>query len=892
MIQTNDDRDPVEELAEEFLERRRQGESVSTDDYVRQYPQWSQRIRSLFPMLIMVEDAKEPLSASPGENQYLDSILCDDIQRLGDFRVIRRIGQGGMGVVYEAEQESLGRRVALKLMSAGCLTTPKQLERFERESRAAAKLHHTNIVPVFGVGQQRGMHYYIMQLIDGQSLDVVLNQSDAPLRNDWKRIATIGEQTASALEHAHHHGVLHRDIKPANLLLGKNGDVWITDFGLAKLFDQNDVTRPGDAVGTLRYMPPEQFKGATDHRSDVYSLGMTLYELLVFRPAYEETDRSRLIQRLAQDDPIRPRIINPLVPADLETIVLKAISRLPEDRYQNAAELAEDLNLFLNDRPIHARRISAIGRLKRWSFRNPAIASLTLTAFALSILVAVISSIGFVRINSALERESQLRQLAEDERTKARTEGHRAETERDRAEDNLRFALVAFDQIFHQLTSGKATTNPVASEYSERFFSVVSRENAKVLQQLLAFYEQFAELNDNNPELQSDLARAHRRVGSINRQLGQFDDSEAAYRRALAVYEQMSASTGCTLETASLHTNLGLLRYSTGRYVEADKSYAVAEQQLESLLEVSPQDRSVRFALAKLHTYRGDLKKMYGKLENAIRSYWTAVRLLRDLVDEFPQNPAYRHMLAVAHRETPSREMDRDQQKEDDAIRILVQLTKEYPDMPVYRYDLSESYAMIERDYLVQMRRDWNRDRVDKSQLEHSVSRLQLAISLGEELVESYPSVPQYQVSLASSLRKLGSVLQDLEGADSAETTFRRSLEHQESLAKQFVQAPAHGLNLAQALYSLGENLRRQGRFLEARHLFERALENQKTFLEKAPENEWAKLRLAAQHHSLGITFRELGNFSESRQHRQTAQEIRDNMERLAPSGRRRPRRF
>ena len=195
-------------------------------------------------------------------------------------------------------------------------------------------------------------------------------------RTFWQGIARIGAQVADALAYAHSQGVLHRDIKPSNLLLDNHGTVWVTDFGLAKLDDQQNLTGSGDILGTLRYMPPEAFEGRHDARGDVYSLGITLYEMLALRPAFDETDRARLIRLVTADAPPRLRKLNRDVPRDLETVIHKAIDRDPEHRYQTAAELADDLRLFVEDRPVRARRASEAEKFLRWCRRNPVPAGL------------------------------------------------------------------------------------------------------------------------------------------------------------------------------------------------------------------------------------------------------------------------------------------------------------------------------------------------------------------------------------------------------------------------------------------------------------------------------------------------------------------------------------
>ena len=415
------------------------------------HPELADEILALFPSLLIMED----LGGDAGGRT--SSLVTEagkavgaTTGRLGEFRLLREVGRGGMGVVYEAEQESLGRRVALKVLPANMLTDPKQVRRFEREARSAARLHHTNIVPVFGVGQHEGTHFYVMQFIQGQGLDAVLEELkrlrtarsaspatrapgepasrlsgqqtaadiaqslvtgrfaagrancepvtgsatlpwtgplDVPApglspsawvsssgsghsgvssfpesdRRFAHGVARIGVQVAEALAHAHGQGILHRDIKPSNLLLDRDGNVWVADFGLAKAVGTDDLTHTGDIVGTVRYMAPERFHGAGDARADIYALGLTLYELLALRPAFEEKDRASLIRQVTQEDPPRLRKLNRAVPADFETIIHKAIAREPGQRYASAKALADDLNRFIEGRPIQARRVSAIG---------------------------------------------------------------------------------------------------------------------------------------------------------------------------------------------------------------------------------------------------------------------------------------------------------------------------------------------------------------------------------------------------------------------------------------------------------------------------------------------------------------------------------------------------
>jgi serine/threonine protein kinase/Flp pilus assembly protein TadD len=491
--ETNSERHPIDALAEEFVARYRKGERPALTEYVSRHPELADEIRELFPALVMMEEVR-PGSADPGGAAAAAAPGGRKPERIGDYRILREVGRGGMGVVYEAEQESLGRHVALKVLPAQALLDPRHVQRFEREAKAAARLHHTNIVPVFGVGEDAGLRYYVMQFIQGLGLDQVLEElrrlrrgqsgageprqpdragaavsvsaawvaealltgrfsrnpgppppapaapPPAPLavapkaadsstaiplpgraatlsgsgRGYWQSVARVGVQVAEALAHAHGQGILHRDIKPSNLLLDTHGTVWVTDFGLAKAADSDDLTHTGDVVGTLRYLAPERLQGQSDPRGDLYGLGVTLYELLTLRPAFEEADRARLVGRVLHEEPPRPRRLNPEVPRDLETVILKAIAKEPARRYATAAEMAEDLRRFLADRPVRARRASALERLWRWCRRNPVVAGL------LAALVLVCAG-GFAGVTwkwreaeLAREREGRARREADE----------------------------------------------------------------------------------------------------------------------------------------------------------------------------------------------------------------------------------------------------------------------------------------------------------------------------------------------------------------------------------------------------------------------------------------------------------------------------------------------
>ena len=480
----------IDQIVDSFSARIENGERPSIEEYKQKHPQLADKIEAVLPALIALENIEfEP----SGRKLVVDDSIPEV---LGDYQIIQEIGRGGMGVVFEAQHATMHRRVALKVLPKSSAEKPNYLNRFLTEARSAGQLHHTNIVPVFEVGQADELHFYAMQFIHGDNLDRVIEDVRAireqsvgntmpkphshqpkytqenknglsqtialemirnesheiptkepnsrtgfreattlgselnvrppsnPLQQDstfsasqkkaanskglsdtvfgtptpssvirnrsvyHQRVAAVGIQVAHALEYAHNHGVLHRDVKPANLILDTEGNVWVTDFGLAKL-DSDDLTQTGDIIGTLRYMAPERFAGNADRRSDIYSLGLTLYELATLKCAFEN-DRGTLVKDVASSSSvISPRKIDESIPADLETIILKAIEPVPERRYQSALALADDLQLYLSDRPIKARRASSLEKCWRVCRRNPIAASLGVCIAALLAVVAI-----------------------------------------------------------------------------------------------------------------------------------------------------------------------------------------------------------------------------------------------------------------------------------------------------------------------------------------------------------------------------------------------------------------------------------------------------------------------------------------------------------------------
>ena len=562
-----------------YLAALEAGKPIDRQTYVDQHPEIAADLAECLAGLDLIHAAAGNWRETSLESLAVDHAATSSPAPLGDFRIVREIGRGGMGVVYEAMQLSLGRRVALKVLPFAAALDPKQLQRFKNEAQAAAQLHHTNIVPVYAVGCERGVHFYAMQLIQGHSLSMLIRQMRAlagrggdvdggsgtsslvsnlalgrfvperavvpapspskssPLGQNssseagpkseptapwdtsvhlgsevqhpadasntaataaltthhssrgryFRTVADLGRQAAEALEHAHRVGVVHRDVKPANLLVDQQGNIWITDFGLAQFHAEVGLTRTGDMMGTLRYMSPEQALGnrvVLDHRTDIYSLGVTLYELLTLEPVFAGSDRADLLRRIIEDEPRSMQSLEPLIPVELETIVLKALAKSPAERYATAQELADDLQRFLNDEPIRARRPTPLERMTKWARRH--------RAFVISVVILLATATAALAASTILISASYRRESLEHAR----------------AEENFRQARQAVD-AFTRLSDEELLSNRAPMQRARRRF----------LETALEYYQGFLEQHRDDRSLEVELAASSARVSRLLNEL-------------------------------------------------------------------------------------------------------------------------------------------------------------------------------------------------------------------------------------------------------------------------------------------------------------------------------------------------------------------------------------
>jgi serine/threonine protein kinase/Flp pilus assembly protein TadD len=632
----------VAELLEELAGRVQAGEAIDAEQLARDHPKHAEQLLRLLPAVHLLAALDTPAAGDdpvPAEDGVLP---CG---ALGDFRLIREIGRGGMGIVYEAEQISLGRRVALKVLPYVGALDARQLQRFRNEAKAAASLRHDHIVQVHAIGCERGMHFYAMEFIDGQTLaqyihglrpggespaaagDATLDYAPAepgaatrpvaalstergdPRRKAFYRYAAaLIAQAADALEHAHALGIVHRDVKPGNLLLDRDGRVYVSDFGLARFGPDAGLTMSGDLLGTLRYMAPEQAlarHGLVDHRADVYGLGCTLYELLTGRPAVDATDRADILRQIAFEEPTAPRKRGKAIPVELETITLKCLTKNPAERYATAGGLADDLRRWLGHQTIKAKPSSLGQRAAKWTRRHRTLvwSAAAVVLLALVALGVVASLVGYQNRRLADQNIELIAAIAAERQARAD-----ADAERARAHENYQQARAAVRRMLTRVATDDVGAIPEMRETRRR-----------LLEDAAAFCTELIRRNPHDAETFADRAE-------VLNTLGRYDEAIGDYRQALALEPN----------NPGLHHRLGSilsLRQDTPR---RDQVQALVHT--KRAVELDPQNFEYRARLVDVYTRLGQTEDARAVLDTALRHAKRAVEL-------DPQNFEYRARL-------------------------------------------------------------------------------------------------------------------------------------------------------------------------------------------------------------------------------------------------------
>jgi len=892
---TRADHFDLDKIGEQFSKSIREGKFPNIDAYTNLYPENADEIRELLESISLIETFKQSRLAVSDPTARQPAFT-----ELDDYKIIREIGRGGMGIVFEAIHEPLGRKVAIKVLANNLLGESKNLIRFRREARAAAKLRHTNIVPVFGVGTSGEHHYYVMDYIDGMSLHqwlTCLDQdrahaaatvdaytfTDADSENfevtegvqqpgvehalvkdtaTYQRwVAKLGVAASDALNYAHSQGVLHRDIKPANLLLDRHNTLWIADFGLAKLAEQNAVTATGDIVGTPQYMPPESFEGAYDIRSEVYALGLTLYELLTLRPAIEGNGTADIIRKATRGVTVRPRKLNPKIAPDFETILLKALSHDPEDRYTNAGELRDDLNCFLADLPIAARKTNPLERMIRWSRREPRVAALTISTFGLLVALAGVSAAGFWQTKKALRRAQASEQSSKQSlvlETKARND---ADLQRQLAQDNLQVAVTALNEVMENISRrGIEAGAEFLGEVTDTTSPNVSAKDAELLNSLLGFFDELGK--NNSKDLLAESAIAAKYAGDISMRFGDLQRAEEAFNESLKRTRELAKcdpdATAHVVAQAAILNELALITGLRGRLKHADNIFFRTKNLLESCSDVMATDEG-RFQYAIAHrlvashatriglddpspnpnqrtgrlwlSRRTRFPELKPEIEIARAVLQESINVLTQLTLECPENQKYRVELARAYRDKAvTASLGRNRNEAEEAIQQSITLFRELlaanPTLDAVRYELALTLC--------------SSDTFNMNFLRRSIEAHELCL----KLLEKSPDLPHFQALHASTRATLAAYQMRTEKYKAAEATWKEVLGIYESLIASSPNVLLYERRHSDTLESLAELKMRQGDRDAARNYLEQAIKELSLATKRNPNSPIIRLQL------------------------------------------------
>jgi serine/threonine protein kinase/Flp pilus assembly protein TadD len=822
----------VADLVDRMVALVKADPGVDLEAWADEHPDHAKELRQLVPAVrLMAQLSQTHEHSAHAHDDRLEGTL-------GDFRLHREIGRGGMGVVYEATQISLNRVVALKVLPFAATMDPRHLQRFKHEAMAAAMLHHPHIVPVYGVGCERGVHYYAMQLIEGRSLAAVVEEmkpapatkvkeqpadatvdfsptlshpntptpETAPVaalstqksksKKDKAYFRTTVEriaQAADALEYAHSMGIVHRDVKPGNLLLDDAGHLWVTDFGLAKLDTAANMTVSGDLIGTLRYMSPEQAlarHGLVDHRTDVYSLGATLYELLTLGPAVDGADKQEMLRKIAFEEPVPPRKLDKVIPTELETVTLKCLAKNPDDRYATAGEMAEDLRRWLDHQTIMAKPPSLRQKTAKWVRRHPGV----MTAVAAGLLVAAFTA----AVSAVLVYREQ-----------RHTQDAYAE-----ANDAYGRARLALDELSSQVIDDWLAKQPVLTDAQNQF-----------MERALGHYEWLAGRTGADTETRAGVAGAYLRAGDIRVKLGRTAGAEADYTRAVELYQNLADKfpdePAYRMALAKANRARGVALQRLGQLAAAGQAFTRAVFLHDHLVLEFPSNADYRYELAGTLLDYGDFLTLEEHQQRAEDAYRRGLMILQQMT---PSTPAVRHRLAQFHIHFGSFQYCvlahwawsvEGERSLREGIALLEALEKQAADSPhanQYRDDLANGLSELAGN-LGHARRP--ADAVDADRR---------AVGVMDRLAADYPSVPEYRYRLAKSISGLGNHLGDLRRDEEAWTEFRRSVTILEKLVADYPSEPRYRSPLVYIVNLMGVRYRKEGRYEDSEAACRRAI--------------------------------------------------------------------
>jgi tetratricopeptide (TPR) repeat protein len=771
-----------------------------------------------------------------------------------NYKILGVLGKGGMGIVYKARHLGLNRLVALKMILSSAHADDIALRRFKTEGEAVAKLQHPNIVQIYDVGTFEGHPFFALEFLEGGSLhDALEGTPQLP-----KRAAEMVEALARAMFHAHQQGIVHRDLKPANILMTPEGTPKITDFGLAKPIEQEELglTRTGAILGTPTYMAPEQAQGnnkAVGPGADIYALGAILYDMLTGRPPLRGTTIVDTLQLVQFVDPVPPRQLQPKVPADLQTICLRCLHKEPNRRYSNAAELAEDLRAFLEDRPIKARPVSVWERTVKWARRKPAEALLAVVLLLAGLgLIAGLVNYAKQQHQLALKAEENVRladaakEAAEEKKQEAQARQKEAQeheekmkVERDKANDERK---IAQENLGH--AQGAVTDLIYVAQKRLPNEPHLERLREDILNKALEFSKSFLVKQSDNPAVRFQAAEASRLVGDIQEMLHHHQEAAKAYQEAIHLYDELFGDSDrqqiSRFEAAGTYLNLWVVQAGLKEAPQASHSLERAQELLKGLIRDYPEKGEYRQVLAMTYNNEAIQWQTAGKLTEAEKSYLQALDLFAHVSPTLLASPSFQVELAKTEKNLGvlyqkqvgmARAEKRSANRYDlmaqglkataasqkaeavyrRALGRLLKLVEAFPDEVAYRKELGEAYNNLA--FLMR-----SRDPAAAEALYDEV------IALYSRLSAQFQAVTDYRNLLALTLVRRAEARRRVGAPDKAQQDLEKALTLLDRLSADNPTWPEYQLATARALNSLGALLSTEDP-VKARHLWEKARE-------------------------------------------------------------------